>query len=227
MARSQPVVLVHGFASSFDLNWRQPGWADLLADAGREVIPVDLLGHGGADKPHDPAAYAALEDGVRAVLPDGEVDAVGFSLGAQVLLRLASNEPGRFGRIVVGGVGENVFRRDDHEAVARAVEEGTDAAGGIGALFSRFADVPGNDRAALAACLRRPVAPLTPEDVGRIDVPVLVVLGEKDFAGPAEPLVDALPDAKLVMLRNVDHFGTPTDFSFIDAALEFLDAVPG
>jgi pimeloyl-ACP methyl ester carboxylesterase len=70
------------------------------------------------------------------------------------------------------------------------------------------------------------VAPLTPADVARVTVPVLVVLGEKDFAGPPEPLVEALPDVTLVTLRNVDHFGTPTDFGFIDAALEFLDAVP-
>jgi pimeloyl-ACP methyl ester carboxylesterase len=56
-------------------------------------------------------------------------------------------------------------------------------------------------------------------------VPVLVVLGDRDFAGPAEPLVDALPDARLVSLREVDHFATPKDFGALDAVLEFLDAV--
>jgi hypothetical protein len=40
-------------------------------------------------------------------------------------------------------------------------------------------------------------------------------------------LVDALLDATLVTLRGVDHFGTPKDFRFLDAALEFLEAVPG
>src|SRR5687767_14844947 len=73
-----PVLLVRGFASSFERNWRETGWADLLGDAGREVIGVDLLGHGSADKPHDPAAYADVEADVRAALPDqGSVDAVG------------------------------------------------------------------------------------------------------------------------------------------------------
>ncbi len=28
-----PVLLVHGFASSAEHNWRQPGWRDLLPDA--------------------------------------------------------------------------------------------------------------------------------------------------------------------------------------------------
>ena len=53
-----PVVLVHGFGTSFELTWVHNGWVDLLADEGREVIGVDLLGHGGAPKPHDPAEYA-------------------------------------------------------------------------------------------------------------------------------------------------------------------------
>ena len=56
--------------------------------------------------------------------------------------------------------------------------------------------------------------------------PVLVVIGDRDFAGPADQLVDALPDARGVTLRNVDHFATPESFGFIDAVLEFLDAVP-
>jgi len=46
-----PVLLVHGFASSAEHNWRHPGWLDLLADCGRETIAVDLPGHGTAAKP--------------------------------------------------------------------------------------------------------------------------------------------------------------------------------
>ena len=41
-----------------------------------------------------------------------------------------------------------------------------------------------------------------------------------------EPLVEALPDAQLVVLRGVDHFRTPSEFDCIDAALEFVEAVP-
>src|SRR5690348_4182850 len=59
--RTEPILLVHGLGSSFEHGWRAPGWADLIADANRTVIPVDLLGHGTAEAPHDPAAYAHLE----------------------------------------------------------------------------------------------------------------------------------------------------------------------
>lgn len=217
-----PVVLVHGFASSFELNWRAPGWVDLLEEEGREVRGVDLLGHGRADKPHDPAAYADLEGHLEAAIPTGVVDAVGFSLGARVLLGLAVSSPGRFRRLVVAGVGRNLFESHDPEPVARAVETGEGGPGGIGHLFAQYASVAGNDPAALAACLRRPERPLRPEELAGISCPVLVVIGEKDFAGPADPLVEALPDATLVALRGVEHFATPKDFGFIDATLRFL-----
>jgi pimeloyl-ACP methyl ester carboxylesterase len=51
---------------------------------------------------------------------------------------------------------------------------------------------------------------------------VLVVIGDHDFAAPAEPLVEAFPDARLVVLKGVDHFATPKHFKFLEAALEFL-----
>jgi pimeloyl-ACP methyl ester carboxylesterase len=226
---TQPVLLVHGFASSFERNWREPGWVDLLADAGREVIGIDLLGHGQADKPHDPAAYSNMVADVESALPDGgTVDAIGFSLGAQLLLAAASRRPERFGRLVVGGVGANVFRREDVEPMARAVEAG--AAGAedpsVARAFAQFALGSDNDRAALAACLRGRRAPLTAAELGTVRCPVLVVLGDHDFAGPPDPLVDALAHPTLLTLRGADHFGTPRDFRFIDAALAFVDAVP-
>jgi len=86
-----PVLLVHGFASSAEHNWRQPGWLDLLAEAGRETVAVDLLGHGRAPRPTSPADYESVEARVAADIAGyGLLDAVGFSAGAHVLLRLAA-----------------------------------------------------------------------------------------------------------------------------------------
>lgn len=227
MPSGPPVLLVHGFAGSCERTWRDPGWIDLLADAGRDVIGVDLLGHGTAPKPHEPEAYDGLEQHVADQLPDGEpVDAIGFSLGARVVLSLAIERPGRFRRIVVGGVGANLFRRDDNDRVARAISGDIDEGDVVAQHFAQLAVVPGSDPLALAACMRRRHPPLTTEMLERVTNPVLVVLGDRDFAGPPDPLVDALPDARLVTLRGVDHFATPKDFGFIDAALGFLDAAP-
>ena len=223
---ASPVLLVHGFASSAEHNWRQPGWLDLLADAGRETIAVDLLGHGRSPRPADPAEYSAVEDLVAGQISGyQQVDAVGFSAGAHVLLRLAAARPGQFRRLALLGIGASVLTGDGGGAapIIAALEGEPDPENIHGMVFRRLADGAGNDRTALIAFLRRPHQPLSPADLARISCPVLVVLGERDPAGPGEPLVAALPDAQLVTLRGVDHFGTPADVRCMQAVLRFLD----
>ena len=224
-----PVVLVHGWGGSFVETWERSGFTMLLQDAGREVIGVDLLGHGTAPKPHDPDAYADLTTRIVDALPDGPVDAIGFSLGAITLLRLAIREPHRFNRLVLAGIGRNIFDRDDsgHQAIVAALDGTGDATDNLVRMFVQYADQPGNDKVALTLVMKRPTSePFTDDDLARVTCPVLVAIGDKDFVGPGDPLVEKLPNATLASLRNVDHFATPEAFSFIDAALEFIGAVP-
>ena len=221
---SNPVALVHGFATSSARTWGDNGWLDLLGDVGRHPLPIDLLGHGTAAKPHDPTAYDAMEQLVLDQLPAEAVDGIGFSLGARVLLTLASDHPERFERLVLTGVGANLLRTEGSDLVLRAIEGDGDPTNPVVQYFAGLAQHPEVDRAALAACLRSPRPPLTAERLARVELPVIVILGDKDFAGPGEPLVELLPDAQLVTLRNVDHFATPKDFGCIDAALDFLGA---
>ncbi len=224
-----PIMLVHGWGGSFASTWQRSGFTALLADAGRVVIGVDLLGHGDAPKPHDPEAYADLTARVVEALPDGEVDAVGFSLGALTLLRAAVDDPTRFRRLVLAGIGRNVFERDD-DATARivaAIENGGDTDDNRARLFAQNAHQPGNDPLALAAIMKTSGPPRhTPDQLASVAVPVLVAVGDQDFVLPADELVAALPHARLVSLRRTDHFATPESFDFIDATLEFLDALP-
>lgn len=221
---SATVALLHGFATSSARTWGDNGWLDLLADVGRRPLPIDLLGHGTADKPHDPAAYERLEALVAEQLPDEPVDGIGFSLGARVLLTLATEQPERFERLVLTGVGANLLRRDPSDLVLQAIRGEGDPANPMVQYFAGLAAQPGVDREALAACISSPRPELTAERLARVQLPVLVVIGDRDFAGPGEPLVEALPDARLVTLRNVDHFATPKDFGCLDAALDFLGA---
>jgi pimeloyl-ACP methyl ester carboxylesterase len=222
-APDPPVLLVHGFASSAEHNWRQPGWLDLLADCGREAIAVDLPGHGQAPRPTSPAGYQEVEARVAAAVEGREpIDAIGFSAGAHVLLRLAADQPHRFRRLALLGIGRSVLEPADPEPIIAALTGEPDPENVHGMVFRRLADGLGNDRAALIAFLRRPQRPVTAADLARIPGRVLVVLGDKDPAGPGDGLVAALPDAKLVRLRGVDHFGTPGDVRCMQAVLDFL-----
>lgn len=235
MSAAAPVVLVHGWGGSFATTWQRSGFTALLEDAGRTVVGIDLLGHGTAPKPHDPAAYSALPDHVLAQLPPEPADAVGFSMGALTLLRVALAHPERFHRLVLAGIGRNVFERDDaaKERIVAAIEGGA-ATGDTPAdnqarLFAQYAEQSGNDPLALVAAMQAPPAPpLTDADLAVVTCPVLVVVGDNDFVLPADRLVDALPDSRLVILKRTDHFATPESFGLWDAVLDFLGAaLPG
>lgn len=224
--RTEPVLLVHGFATSATRTWAEPGWIDLITEAGREVLAIDLLGHGDAPKPHDPAEYERMDQHLLDQLPATPVDAIAFSLGARLTLTLATHHPDRFGRIVVAGIGDNLFGSEGGSTIADAIESSEIPENLTARHFKDLAETPGNDPQALAACMRQPFPALDEDQLARVTNPVLVVLGDQDFAGPADRLVAALPDARLVTLKKMDHFGTPKDFTFIDEALGFIDARP-
>ena len=150
-----PVLLVHGFASSAEHNWRQPGWLDLLADCGRETVAVDLPGHGTAPRPAAPAGYHNIEAHVAAAVEGREpLDAIGFSAGAHVLLRLAADQPDRFRRLALLGIGRGVLTPADPEPIITALTGDPDPENVPGMVFRRLADGLGNDRDALIAFLR-------------------------------------------------------------------------
>src|SRR4051812_31455044 len=213
----RPVLLVHGFGSSYVHGWVENAWPDILADSDFEAIGVDLLGHGDAPKPHDPAAYErGLVESVEAALPGEPINAIGFSLGAATLLRIAIEDASRFHRLVLMGVG------------AHTVGVSTAMPGGISAtddrVLTQLSESDRNDPDALDALRRRPQQPFADDELARVAVPTLVITSDADgLAGAPQPLVDKLPNAELKLLRGIDHFQTPREFGAIDAAVEFLN----
>ncbi len=223
---TNPVLLVHGFTTSAERTWREPGWIDLISEAGRPVIAPDLLGHGSAPKPHDVEAYAEVENLVAAELPDGPVDAIGYSAGAGIVLALAAERPERFDKIVLGGIGAGLFEEREGNPILDALEGRGDPDHMVNQHFKNLAESDGNDPKALAAFIQRPRPRLTPEILATITNPALVVIGDQDFAGPGEPLAEALPNGEALTLRGVDHFGLPKAFPFLERALQFIGADP-
>jgi pimeloyl-ACP methyl ester carboxylesterase len=214
------VLLVHGLASSFEHNWRAAGWTDILADEGRIAFGVDLPGHG-TSMAQDPRTVSPAQAVLAALGERAIADAVGFSAGGHALLAAAASSPHRFRRIAVLGVGDP-RPADPHDTILAGLEAAEEPADPTAQVIRRLADSAGNDRHAVAGyCRSRPAAPTTAE-LARIGIPVLVVLGSRDFAAPADRLLAALPDARLVILRGVDHFATPSDYGCLEAVTGFL-----
>ncbi len=125
-------MLLHGLASSFEHNWREPGWVDLLTEAGRDVLEIDLPGHGPGPHETVPEAYADVPGVVARHIaeraPDArQLDAVGFSTGGHTLLAIAAAAPERFRRLAVLGVGDGALV-DAGQAPPRRVGRGAHGA---------------------------------------------------------------------------------------------------
>jgi len=240
MTAARPLVLVHGWAGSFDHTWRRAGLVDLLADAGRSVVAYDLPGHGTARKSHDPHDYSDMAGDLLAHVATlraggsnavGEmpcVDAVGFSLGAITLLRALVREPHSFGTVMLAGIGDGVFHPHDPARSDRILSglEGRAEPGDVTArIFGKIGSEAHNDKLALAAVLRRPrEEPFSSAQLAAIDNEVIVVLGDQDFSAPATVLASSFAKSRLVTLKGVDHFRTPEAFAFIDVVMETFAA---
>ena len=54
----RPVILVHGFTSNRNENWRRLGWYGAFERKRIRCVALDCRGHGESAKPHDPAMYS-------------------------------------------------------------------------------------------------------------------------------------------------------------------------
>ncbi|HMQ30483.1 MAG TPA: 2-succinyl-6-hydroxy-2,4-cyclohexadiene-1-carboxylate synthase [Chloroflexaceae bacterium] len=156
-----PLLLLHGFTGSAD------EWAELIPRLAplRDVVAVDLIGHGRSSAPPDPARYTmdacvldllALLD----ALGLGRADVLGYSMGGRVALHLAAAAPARVGRLIlesaspgIADPAERAERAASDDALADRIErEGLDWFVDHWAaipLFASQAALPAEERAAL------------------------------------------------------------------------------
>jgi pimeloyl-ACP methyl ester carboxylesterase len=229
--RGEPVVLVHGFTESLDAaGWVGPeGIFDVL-QKDFHVIAFDARGHGKSDKSHDVARYGAemVEDITRLLdhLGIRAAHLVGYSMGGYVVGKFATTHPDRVLTATFGGssaMSPELWRtrfRARMEGMAEGLEQG-DARPLLlrpnepppppeefdrmsRDLFSR------NDPLALAAAARSfgEATLVTVEEINRLSMPLLAVVGGADMAKEG---VDAFkrvrPDLQVVVIDGATHFG--------------------
>jgi pimeloyl-ACP methyl ester carboxylesterase len=230
-----PIVLVHGFASSKDVNWVYPTWVSLLRQSGRRVIALDHRGHGASTKLYDPEDYhiGTMMADVRALLDHLAIpraDVMGYSLGSRITALLALHAPERVRTAILGGLGMTlVAGGGPGESVARALE--AESPDGItdkmGKTFRAFADQTRSDRRALAACLRGSRRLMAREEAAAIKVPVLIAVGTRDdIAGSAHELAAIIPGSEVLDIPDRDHMRAVGDKVYKSGVVDFLSRIP-
>ena len=228
----EPILLIHGFASSYKINWQGTGWADTLAKAGYQVIMIDNRGHGQSEKLFKLEEYSGqmmAEDARRLLdhLKIERADVMGYSMGARITAFLSSSAPDRVRNAIFGGMGENMIHGTGNpEPIAQALEapsldEVTDKRG---RMFRLFAERTGSHLPALAVCMRSPRPKVTPDMLGALPMPVLVVCGSEDkVSGTAEGLAALIPNGQAITLPGRDHMNAVGDKGYKSSVVEFLE----
>jgi pimeloyl-ACP methyl ester carboxylesterase len=228
----EPILLIHGFASSHAINWVNPRWVDTLTKAGRRVIAFDNRGHGASEKLYAPEAYHSAimaRDALNLLdhLGVARADVMGYSMGARIGAFLALASPTHVRSLILGGLGDHLVNGVGLPlGIADAMEAASldDLTDPMQRMFRSFAEQTKSDRAALAACIRGSRQTLTREEVARIACPTLVAIGTKDeVAGDAQGLAAMFPHGKALDIPGRDHNLAVGDKVYKAGALAFLE----
>lgn len=226
-----PIFLVHGFASTKNVNWVYPTWVSELRKGGRRVVALDNRGHGDSAKFYEPSQYSIpiMAGDVIALMDHlgiARADVMGYSLGGRMAAWLGLNAPERLRSAILGGIGMGMIEGGGPgENVARALEAPSleDVSDPVGRTFRAFADQTRSDRLALAACLRGSRQLLTKEEAKRISVPVLIAVGTNDeVAGSAQALGQIIPSSEVLEIPGRDHMRAVGDKIYKTGVADFL-----
>jgi 2-succinyl-6-hydroxy-2,4-cyclohexadiene-1-carboxylate synthase len=227
------VLALHGFTGS------AATWEPLRARF--EVVAPDLLGHGDAACPADPAEYAVEREVARvlAATPDGPIDVLGYSLGGRVALQLALMHPSRVDRLVLLSASPGIA--DPAERAARVAADERLATvlecDGIEAFVDRWERLPlwASQSAELRARLRvdrlrdpvglanslrgigQGTAPPVLDRLRELAMPVTLIVGALDtrYVALAEQMAARIAGSRLVVVPGAGHalhLERPDDF---------------
>ena len=220
-----PVLFLHGFCSSGQVDWPAAHWAQPLSARGRDVIVVDLPGHGASA----PVAATLRASAVLRMLADlvaeagGTVDVVGYSLGARLAWDLCA-EPGLVvRRLAMGGLSATEpFVAVDIAAARTAIAGGGAGCDPLTAMIVSMTRLPGNDPMSLLNIVEgfaeEPFDPLAHPPA----CPALLLGGEDDqMSQGIDDLAEMIPDATIVRVPG-DHVAAVHSPEFRAAVTGFL-----
>lgn len=222
----KPLVLLHG---AFGTATVYPALA-----RNRQMIAVELQGHGHTADIDRPLTFQQMADDVAALLKRLKIDQAdffGYSMGGNVALAFAIRHPNLVGKLAVNG--------SNYGKIEDAYEPET---------FKQFQSMPADFAPAMLKGPYDAVAPdptqwpalvakvkkmgleftgFTRADMQSIKAPVLITVGDRDVVRPehAVEMFRLLPNAQLAILPGADHFALWTNPDKVLAPIAaFLDA---
>jgi pimeloyl-ACP methyl ester carboxylesterase len=224
----RPLVLLHGGLMTIELNFGAV--LEPLA-AHRQVVAVELQGHGRTADTDRPMTIEAQADDVVALLDQlgiAEADLLGFSLGGLVACAVALRSPTRVGKLVIASA--DVYRPPDHE-VAPLDEDRLPTPADFEAMrdaYEAIAPDPAHfeEFAARVTAMAHGFGGWT-DELRSLHAPTLLLVGDRDFV----PLPDAvatlelLPNGQLAVLPGATHMGmTRRPHELLASITPFLEA---
>jgi pimeloyl-ACP methyl ester carboxylesterase len=224
----RPLVLLHGGLMTIDLSFGP--LVEALA-ASRQVIAVELQGHGHTADTGRPMTIEALAGDVVALLDQlgiAEADVFGFSLGGLVAYAVALGAPGRVGRLIAASADahrppgrESVPLDDDRMPTTADFQAMRDAYAAVAPDAAHF------DEFAARASVMVHEFPGWTDELRSLHVPTLLVFGDRDFSPLTDVLemFELLPNAQLAVLPATTHMGVSRRTGELLAMItRFLDA---
>lgn len=241
----EPVVLIHGFTASHQMNWELPGITAALAKQYR-VIGIDNRGHGKSDKPHGADQYGVnmVQDVIR-LLDHLEIDqahVVGYSMGGFITGNLIVNYPERVASAVIGAAGW-YQHPEPHFALLDEIGDALESGDGIGPLLKHLTpegrQPPSermiksstqmlmlmNDPQALAAAIRGMKGLMVTRDqLAANQVPAVAVVGSLDpLKTGVDEMAAVMGNLEVAVIDGADHMtaiGHPQLLESIEAHLK-------
>lgn len=228
--RGKPLVLLHGAYLTIEL---MGPILPALAKT-REVIAVELQGHGHTADVERPLTYEQMADDTAALVRTLDIDhadVFGYSMGGGVGLQLAIRHSEVVRRLVVASAS---FTSDGMHAVALnmfpSITPELFAGSPIEEAYLRTAPNPGDFPKLVEKLTQLDTTPYAwPEqDIARIAAPTLIVLGDSDgvrlehaielftlLGGGVMGDLEGLPKSQLAVLPGTTHY-VPPGFGLLD-----------
>jgi len=224
------LTLLHGAALTLETNW-----ANQIPVFSRKyrVVAIDLRGHGRTNNPKGILNLLMVGD-VHKFLEKMSIEGthlLGFSMGGMIALRLTLEKPELVKTLILCSIGYRLSKEGHDLFVENANPQAMEESNPELAEFYRRIHRSGGPnlwkRLLKQLTESKKEYNLSLDDLSRISVPTLIVVGDRDpygFTKQALEMHDAIRESELAVFPNADHMIPERRVKlFNETVLDFLE----